>query len=172
MALPVACAPSYLNITGHSRDWVITVSRNGGDFVTFDSALEVMDWDAHYNMFYLGQDGVSYAFIDHPWMVVGMDDQPGIESNATCGINKFGEYVAPEGIFNLLDKELDLEVIYQPPHTAVPEVNWITVKPTPNVDRVRDSYYQYEGSDTADSITIYSCAVLALGAPAPSIPVI
>lgn len=149
-------------IRGHTR---ITVSRNGGAFIThrLDEYDYVSDDLMQAIIFAQGQDQwSSVAFVHLPEMVAGQTGAMSI-----CGINADGTVNAPhDATLNVLGSDMypiGPNQPWHPPHTSRLERNWITFKPTPSVDPSLDMYYLLEGSDSKPWIIVESAAVIDLG---------
>ena len=179
----ITCASSnafILNYDGNLPEEWITVSRNGGEFVSFDLMSEVTDYDEFNRLTVLGQDGESIAFIDYPYMIDGMvsaplggvtlsdpDDLGGMPAlpqqpeyyYSFLGINTNGIASTPDGDQDL--KELKLNYAFQDshqPNKPRTEHNWLVFKPTPNVDPDNDLFYKMGA--TGDTLESHSCAVM------------
>ncbi|WLG15026.1 hypothetical protein Q6344_06755 [Psychrobacter cibarius] len=174
----ITCTPSNGFVSNFNEDlpkeW-ITVSRNGGLFVTFDLNAETTDYDTFSRMTAYGQDGKSLAFIGYPYMidsgdtdglggVISLDSLPVLPIApkyyySFLGINTNGIIKTYDGEKDL--KELKLKYTFQSSHTPNKpraEHNWLVFKPTPNVDPANDLFYKMGA--TGDTLEVHSCAVM------------
>ena len=175
----VACIASYALISespdSEFSKW-ITVSRNGGEFKSFD--LNNNDYASFARSAYLGQDGKSLAFLDYEYeidaevigggqMINGRYERESLYYYTFCGIASNGMLNTPTGNYDLKSTR-----IYYPPisneglgmpvtsnkNITRAEHNWLVFKPTPDVDPDFDLFYKMGAS--GDTIEVHSCAVV------------
>ena len=165
----IKCIASFAEITGiafgESVGKFLTVSRNGGEFVTLNLSSLGSVWPEVERITMYGQDGKSLAFLDHSYSLSG---HPNIGQNcywSWCGIDSSGSVTTPEGTFDLKNEEIETYDTSLPPHKVRPEHNWLVFKPTPDVEPSLDIYYRIAGSDTKETIEVHGCAVIDFNPP-------
>ena len=179
----VACIANHALVSDSldgEFEW-ITVSRNGGEFKSFD--LNSDDYEAFDRIVYLGQDGKSLAFLDYEYQidpeVIGggqiLDGRYRRELfyyYTFCGIASNGMLNTPTGNYDLKSTGVKYPSIINDglPNDGLPvavtsnknitraEHNWLVFKPTPDVDPDFDLFYKMGAS--GDTIEVHSCAVV------------
>ena len=139
---------------------IITVSRNGGPFITFDLNSSDLDQDLYFRTMSSSISGDGLAFIDgrenlYDYIVRGVINEPifGISVDGSISINKSPVYLENEKIiYN--------HIIIEAPYIIQEETNWLTFIPTKGAHPDSDKFYKLYGNKENDQITVYSCAYL------------
>lgn len=175
----VACIASHALISesldSEFGEW-ITVSRNGGEFQSFD--LSADDYEPFARMVYLGQDGKSLAFLDYEYeidpevlgggqMLDGRYERDEFYYYTFCGIASNGMLNTPTGNYDLKSTGIQYPLIANEglgmagtPNKNITraEHNWLVFKPTPDTAPDFDLFYKMGAS--GDTIEVHSCAVV------------
>lgn len=177
----MACIASYAiaseYLDSEFGEW-ITVSRNGGEFKSFD----LNDGDGDYKSFersaYLGQDGKSLAFLDYEYqidpeaigggqMLDGRYEREELYYYTFCGIASSGMLNTPTGNYDLKSTGVQYPsigneglgmLVTSNKNITRAEHNWLVFKPTPDTDPDFDLFYKMGAS--GDTIEVHSCAVV------------
>lgn len=176
----VACIASHAlvseSLDSEFGEW-ITVSRNGGEFKSFDLNGDD-DYEPFARMVYLGQDGKSLAFLDYEYqidpevlgggqMLDGRYEREELYYYTLCGIASNSMLNTPTGNYDLKstgiqypsigNEGLGMAVTSNKNITRA-EHNWLVFKPTPDTDPDFDLFYKMGAS--GDTIEVHSCAVV------------
>lgn len=175
----VACIASHALISesldSEFGEW-ITVSRNGGEFKSFD--LNGDDYESFERSAYLGQDGKSLAFLDYEYqidpevigggqMLDGRYERDELYYYTFCGIASNGMLNTPTGNYDLKSTGIEYpsigndglgRAVTSNKNIARAEHNWLVFKPTPDTDPDFDLFYKMGAS--GDTIEVHSCAVV------------
>ena len=175
----VACIASYAlvsdSLDSEFGEW-ITVSRNGGEFESFD--LNGEDYKSFDRIAYLGQDGKSLAFLDYEYQIDpevigggqildGRYERDELYYYTFCGIASNGMLNTPTGNYDLKSTGIDYPSVGNEglgmPVTSNKNItraehNWLVFKPTPDTDPNFDLFYKMGAS--GDTIEVHSCAVV------------
>ena len=152
----VTFSKEYHSIKPH----IITVSRNGGPFITFDLNSSDLDKDLYFRTMSLSISGDGLAFVDgrenlYDYIVRGVINEPifGISVDGSININESPVYLENEKIiYN--------HIIIEAPYIIQEETNWLTFIPTEGAHPDSDKFYKLYGNKENDQITVYSCAYL------------
>lgn len=159
----VTCIPTNVTFSKeyHSvKPHIITVSRNGGPFITFDLNSSDLDKDLYFRTMSLSISGDGLAFVDgrenlYDYIVRGVINEPifGISVDGSININESPVYLENEKIiYN--------HTIIEAPYIIQEETNWLTFIPTEGAHPDSDKFYKLYGNKENDQITVYSCAYL------------
>lgn len=149
-----------IDISGQSGTH-LTISKNGGPWVTFNLGDPAFDVVVFQNMVILGQSNTSFAFLDWPSPIspdeLRYDRTPGI-----CGINEFGRLMAPgqpDG-YELVDGIYVDPIDIYPPFNVTPEVNTIRIMQTDSAPVGMDLFFTIPGAVAGGIMTVTSVAVI------------
>lgn len=159
----VTCIPTNVTFSKeyHTvKPHIITVSRNGGPFITFDLNSSDLDQDLYFRTMSSSISGDGLAFIDgrenlYDYIVRGVINEPifGISVDGSISINESPVYLENEKIiYN--------HIIIEAPYIIQEETNWLTFIPTEGAHPDSDKFYKLYGNKENDQITVYSCAYL------------
>lgn len=175
----VACIASHALISdsldSEFGEW-ITVSRNGGEFKSFD--LNTYDYEPFARMVYLGQDGKSLAFLDYEYqidpevlgggqMLDGYYERDPLYYYTFCGIASSGMLNTPTGNYDLKSTGIEYpsigndglgRAVTSNKNITRAEYNWLVFKPTPDTAPDFDLFYKMGAS--GDTIEVHGCAVV------------
>lgn len=159
----IGCIPTNVTFSKEYdtiKPYVITVSRNGGPFITFDLNSPDLDEYLYFRTMKGSISGDGLAFIDgrenlYDYIVRGVINEPifGISTEGYININDSRVYLENEKIiYN--------NTIIEAPYIIQEETNWLTFIPTEGVHPDSDKFYKLYGNKENNQITVYSCAYL------------
>lgn len=175
----VACIASHAlvseSLDSEFGEW-ITVSRNGGEFKSFD--LNGDDYKSFGRIAYFGQDGKSLAFLGYEYqidpevigggqMLDGRYRRDELYYYTFCGIASNGMLNTPTGNYDLKSTGIQYPsigndglgmAVTSNKNITRAEHNWLVFKPTPDTDPDFDLFYKMGAS--GDTIEVHSCAVV------------
>lgn len=156
--------PNFLaiDLSGASGTY-ITVSKNGGEYVTYDMTSPSFDQNEFENTFMFGQSTEGLAFLSYPDALVdyiGSDTTKGI-----LAINESELVVYPPGDENGFVPEniaVGTAYVLPAPYDLGEQVNTLSVKATPNVDASADIFNTLVNPNNESVISFTSNYVIYL----------